>query len=870
MKRLKGMLNDTWSARPPLPSTNHPPPTSAQQLLDVEEAETSVFNSVVNNANSRLRRRLSSADVAYRSLLNFDKEAEAAELDDEVELDLQQQHQHQRSGVATSNTSQRFREAARKARLIHKSSSSQTAPNATYSSEDPTKDQGDSVDDPLVCDEYDPLNRSTARDSSLLSPPQQEYGSMAEAWTHTRKQQRQQRSPFQYCQELFHLSNVLSLIQYVMWHSAMIWVGLPTSILSWVLFYFIGDPELDFLPGQIALSWWMIFISRQTVTFDAARCLQYLLLDIIIGGSTTTMKILGPGILQYCIKSNGWPSVAVWWSLLDMIVLHGDDKFVKHWLYWTGLRIYDVNSSINGNNLIGSILYLRLLIAMMVTGLATSMKRFLLDFQFKQGQCIVFKSRLEKLLLEMILVADIAFLADHAPIIQTVSQEGGKADFKSKSRAKSNVAAHMSFDLTNFNGAADEIETNDEDFESSRTYQMPFRGQAMSLSSSGLLMKDLLDAWEPPENKSDKNSVTVRDVLRFQSALNFIDADDPFGESFGSTFDRDSCIKSAMQLYSKLLLLNSSEDKVLKFDVLLLAICNDEGMADIGKKKSLIRLFRPDAKNHVTELAFVQSCDAVYKRLRYFQASVGNASVIDNVLASIVDAFFYFVLALVVLSLLEINPWTLLVSITSLLVSISFALGPSVSKYVEGVLLIAVRRPFDLGDRIYIGPPDTTTTAIPGANVDMSNSTWFVEDINLSTTTLRFARTNEVSTMNNWAIAGSKIINCNRSPGALVVLNMVLHVSIFEKSTLEEFQAELQQYVVTHPRIWDSLVFCRHDSIDADLEQVSFQYVFSYNRCVYIRLGLMQHATIILFCDKAFISSSQQLARCRTYQDAPC
>ena len=832
MRRLKGILNETFNAPPApqqLPSrTNLPIPTSSQ--LDVEEADTAVFNSIVETADNRRRRRFSSADHAYRSLLNYGRDAEAIEEDDEGEMDAQQ---HDLTTLRKSNTttanhkqsSHRFREAARKVRLMEKAGS-QTLPTATtiaYSrGEHNDGDNTESNNESSVFNEYDRLNSISAEDS----PQQhQEYGTMAEAYTSARKKQKQRR-PFQHLQQTLSLENILALIQYVSCHSAVVWVGIPASIVSWILFYGIGDPELDFLPGQITLSWWLNFVSRQTVTLDVARCLQYLLFDIMIGGSSTMMKILGPGICQYCIKSKGWPAVAVGWSFLDMLVLHGDDKFVKQWLYWTGLRIYDLDSSINGNSFIGSVLYLRMLIATMVAGLATSLKRFLLDLQFKQRQCIDFKSRLEKLLLEMILVADIAFLADHAPIIKTMSQDGGKMekfDLKSKSVAKSKMSEHISFDLTNINVPMDENDTSDELFGSNRTPQMPLRGQTMSLSSSGLFIKDLLDAWEPPENKSDKSIVSVRDVLRFQSALGFINADDPFGESFGSTIDRDCCIKSAMQVYSKLLLLNTAEDKVLNFDVLLLAIYNDEGMVDSVKKKSLVRLFRPDAKNHVTELAFVQSCDAVYKRLRYFQASVGNASVIDNVLAGIVDAFFYFILALVILSLLEINPWTLLVSITSLLVSISFALGPSVSKYVEGVLLIAVRRPFDLGDRIYIGPPDTTSTASPGGNVDMSSCTWFVEDINLSTTTLRFARTNEVSTMNNWAIAGSKIINCNRSPGALVVLNTILHVSIFEKSTLEEFQAELQQYVATHTRIWDSLVFCRHDSVDADLEQVSFQ-----------------------------------------------
>ena len=78
--------------------------------------------------------------------------------------------------------------------------------------------------------------------------------------------------------------------------------------------------------------------------------------------------------------------------------------------------------------------------------------------------------------------------------------------------------------------------------------------------------------------------------------------------------------------------------------------------------------------------------------MRYFRASVGNASVIDHALESIVDGFYNFILCLVMLSILQINPWPLLVSISTLLVSVSFAVGPSAAKYIEGILLIAIRR----------------------------------------------------------------------------------------------------------------------------------------------------------------------------------
>jgi Mechanosensitive ion channel len=95
-------------------------------------------------------------------------------------------------------------------------------------------------------------------------------------------------------------------------------------------------------------------------------------------------------------------------------------------------------------------------------------------------------------------------------------------------------------------------------------------------------------------------------------------------------------------------------------------------------------------------------------------------------------------------------------------------------------------------------------------------------DITLTTTTLRFARTNEVSTVNNWAIADQRIVNCNRSPNAIVFFEVMLHIRIMEGDNLEKFVNRLKEYVHDNPRIWDSLAFCRHDRIDGDNEQVFF------------------------------------------------
>jgi hypothetical protein len=161
-----------------------------------------------------------------------------------------------------------------------------------------------------------------------------------------------------------------------------------------------------------------------------------------------------------------------------------------------------------------------------------------------------------------------------------------------------------------------------------------------------------------------------------------MDLQHPFSTSFGRASTRDECINSAQAVYNRLLKL-SPGSRLLSFDVLQVLAENDDGTVDSDRRKHLKQLFRPDAYNELPRLAFIQSCDTVYKKLRYFRASVGNSSVIDRVLEGIINGVFYFLLLLMILSLVNLNPWPLLVSLSTLLVTFAFAVGPSISKAIE-------------------------------------------------------------------------------------------------------------------------------------------------------------------------------------------
>jgi hypothetical protein len=161
-----------------------------------------------------------------------------------------------------------------------------------------------------------------------------------------------------------------------------------------------------------------------------------------------------------------------------------------------------------------------------------------------------------------------------------------------------------------------------------------------------------------------------------------MDLEYPLGTGFGPASTRDELIVSAQSLYQRLLKL-APGSRILPHSVLMVLTENEDGTEDKEKRRSLKNLFRPDADDEVPILAFLQSCDTAYKKLRYFRASVGNSSVIDNVLENIIDTVYGFGLTLLILALLNLNPWPLLVSMSTLLVTFAFAIGPTAAKAIE-------------------------------------------------------------------------------------------------------------------------------------------------------------------------------------------
>lgn len=144
-------------------------------------------------------------------------------------------------------------------------------------------------------------------------------------------------------------------------------------------------------------------------------------------------------------------------------------------------------------------------------------------------------------------------------------------------------------------------------------------------------------------------------------------------------------------------------------------------------------------------------------------------------------------------------------------------IGAAASKYFEGLLLILVRKPYDIGDRIAVSDVNNDTDTA-------GSTTWFVRDVTLVTTTVVLAASNELATYSNGALASSRIINAARSPEAILFFLLKFPINTpYEK--LKVLRRCIEQFVNARPRQWIALTGFRATVVEADLGYVEYTVI---------------------------------------------
>ena len=395
-------------------------------------------------------------------------------------------------------------------------------------------------------------------------------------------------------------------------------------------------------------------------------------------------------------------------------------------------------------------------------------------------------------------------------------------------------------------------------------------------SSSKVEMMKLLEEWEEPDLQANAASkVSIKDILQFVSTTVIFSHSDAFGiplncfscvlsfysgkrclwclilipllnrkscnflallpqslqlfkltlqfsihHSFGPASTRAVCVDSAERIFNLLLSKTPNIAQKLPFETLAELAEDKKGELIREKVKALVRLFRPDRKGFLKRLDFVTSVDQVYRELRLYRANLSNSQQIDDSFHGLINILHYFVVFLIVLIILGFNNWESLLSMTTFFFSFSFMFGPAASKYFEGILLIFVRRPYDIGDKVAISDPEKDTSA-------SGSSTWFVEKVSLYATTVRFATTNEVATYSNGSLARLRIINAKRSPKAVVYVYNKFGSDVPFR-LIQVFKAAVENFVKSRPREWAQLNGFRATRVSLEFNFIEYVIVLTH------------------------------------------
>lgn len=667
----------------------------------------------------------------------------------------------------------------------------------------------------------------------------------------------------------------------------LLFVIFPSLSVAALLFYMLDNPMAG--ESGTSISWWILFLGvRQVLMFESTRVGEVFWVEIVALRSKIFNMAVGPYVSLALIQSKGWPYIICFWAILDFAFLFGGGEFPQHWLFYQNkLDLFNAGNPVVG--ITDNVTYLRLLLSCIFIGVATSLKRLWLAIYLGRRTVRHFGSELETLMAKMILIGEVANLAKDIESKRSIFEDAlspvnasgedeklGRfrefmMDENSSTEASPsprmvqrkvlevpspNSTESSSPKISPGTGVSQGASPgrsrsqtgNSPPRSSPRSPIDPSTGNAKkpmeTSSTTNVKLMYLLSEWEEPELTAGKNSqATVRDLVQFRKAASYMDDKYPFSHAFGLAKTRELCVQSSQEVYDRLML-SASDAPALPFSILSVLAMDEKGEFIHAKIKSHIRLFRPDRQGNLSRLDFVKSVDTVYKQLRLLRASISNSAQIDAAFERIVNWFFNFFLAVIVVSILGIKIWTVFLSLNTFLLGFSFLFGSAASNYFEGLLLIFVRRPYDIGDKIATSNPNKDTDS-------NGSSTWFVDEVTLFTTTVRFATTNEVATYSNGSLAVLRIINANRSPKAIVSILIKFGLETpFNKITV--FRTAVENFIKARPREWIALAGFRATRVEADFGYVEYKIV-AQHRESWQNVGpvLQSKADLSSFCLEA-------------------
>jgi len=206
-------------------------------------------------------------------------------------------------------------------------------------------------------------------------------------------------------------------------------IMMPLLIVAFILFYACGNPMTGSTADKAAegtedafaeddwntavhasFSWWALFFCRQTFILACVKTGEVISIDILALRTPLFLKVIGSFATLMLVQARGWPYVLTFWSISDFCVLYGNNPFSHHWLFWQDkLDIFNANNP--PGQFLESEFYLRLLLAALLIGLLTSLKRLWLATSLGKRSYYHYGPELEVILAKMLMISQVSHLA---------------------------------------------------------------------------------------------------------------------------------------------------------------------------------------------------------------------------------------------------------------------------------------------------------------------------------------------------------------------------------------------------------------------------------------------------------------------------
>lgn len=182
---------------------------------------------------------------------------------------------------------------------------------------------------------------------------------------------------------------------------------------------------------------------------------------------------------------------------------------------------------------------------------------------------------------------------------------------------------------------------------------------------------------------------------------------------------------------------------------------------------------------------FLESLLRIRRERLQLSSEIQNQSSVTTILTSFITFISWFCLPFVVLSSFGMDTTTIILTMSSLLIATSFALGTSISRMVESSYFLLATKPFNVGDRIIL---------------EGSPTIYIVSTIQLITTTVR-TLDNKIVFLPNHVLASSTIINLNRHPVSTIIIPLQVGFDT-SLAQLEGLKPKISEFIKVNKKVW--------------------------------------------------------------------